>query len=147
MSEAVLAQSGGSGTGEVLIWVAVLIGLILIASIAVLILRRRLFAPDTSDDHGASMMETLRRMRDRGEISDAEFEKTRTVMIERATRRRDGSGGASPSVSPTARSNPGPAIADHRVAGPGVDLTGEPLPDPAERPDNPDAPASSGRPG
>ncbi len=132
----VLAQSSGS-TGQVLLWVGVLIGAVIAASVVVLVLRRKLLSPDHSVDNPASIMESLRVMRDRGEISLEEYERTRQAMIARATGK------------PIPRSAPAPARPtavepEELRAPPGYDLTGEPLPvpkpEPAVRPDKGDPP-------
>ncbi|MEM1185074.1 MAG: SHOCT domain-containing protein [Planctomycetota bacterium] len=105
-----------TGTNQVLFWIAVLIVLVLIAGTAVLILRRKLFG---GDNRGAAqpggILESLREMRDRGEMSGEEFEQARAAVIRKA------SGRAQPDIELTS--------VDERKAQTGFDLTGDPLPD------------------
>lgn len=137
-----LAQSSGS-TGQVLLWVGILIGAVITLSVVVLILRRRLLGPDRSLNNPASIMESLRAMRDRGELTPEEYERTRQAMIARAT------GKPITHAPPITRAAPGPARSPARDpeelrARPGYDLTGEPLPipqpEPEPRPDKRDPP-------
>jgi hypothetical protein len=72
----------GAQTGEVLLWVGVLIAMIMAATIAILILRKRLLAEDTQADSG-SFMDELREARNRGEITPEEFDATRARLIEK----------------------------------------------------------------
>ncbi len=117
MAAAIVLAQSSSGTGQVLLWVAVLIGAVIAASVIVLILRRKLLSPDTAAEDTGSIMESLRAMRDRGEISQDEYDRTRQAMIARAAGK------------PLTRPTPAPTTTpeEHR-ARPGYDLTGEPLP-------------------
>lgn len=120
----VLGQSGGAGATQALFWIGVLIAAVLVASVGVLLLRRRLFSRggDAGGDPG-SILESMRAMRDRGEMSAEEFERARAALVRRA------SGETGP--TPTAR--PVPTPEDLR-APEGFDLTGEPLPRAEDRP-------------
>ncbi len=69
-------------TGEVLLWVGVLIALIMAATIAILIMRKRLLADEGQADAG-SFMDELREARNRGEITPEEFDLARARMIEK----------------------------------------------------------------
>jgi hypothetical protein len=78
-----LAQGrAGAPTGDVLLWVGVLIAMIMGATIAILIMRKRLLAEDTQADSG-SFMDELREARNRGEITPEEFDATRARLIEK----------------------------------------------------------------
>jgi hypothetical protein len=78
-----LAPSDGDARQRVLILVGVLIAICLVGGAFILILRRRLFRKESDAAAAGSLFEQLRGMRDRGEISPAEFEKTRQAMIRR----------------------------------------------------------------
>lgn len=69
-------------TGEVLLWVGVLIAMIMVATIAILIMRKRLLAEDGQADSG-SFMDELREARNRGEITPEEFDAARARLIEK----------------------------------------------------------------
>lgn len=119
-----LAQSGASA-GQAVVWIAVLIVVVIAAGIGVMVLRRRFLGSDRSPagDPG-SLLESLRAMRDSGEMSTDEFEQARAALLHKATgkpvtRRKAGSG-AKPPI----------AKSDIRSAEPGFDLAGDPLPKP-----------------
>tara|TARA_Y100001933_G_scaffold260538_1_gene312795 strand:- start:1743 stop:2144 length:402 start_codon:yes stop_codon:yes gene_type:complete len=87
--------------------------------------RRILSDRDDTTDSG-TLLADLRAMRDRGEISDDEYERTRAVMIAKATGK-----------------DPHAVLADSirkqggLVAEPGFDLTGQPLPQSRDEPEQP----------
>ncbi len=116
----VLAQSRQSPPTELWLWVGALIIASLVFGVVVLAMRRRLFnASDVSVSPG-SMLDQLRAMRERGEISRAEYDSARASIAARAA-------GKAPPPRPNAER--GPVAPDGSVAAkPGFDLTGERLP-------------------
>jgi len=68
--------------GDVLIWGAILIGVVFVGSVFIMLLRRRLkdAASSAGADAGFSLSE-LRAMRDREEITPEEYEQTRAKVI------------------------------------------------------------------
>jgi len=118
----VLAQSGSGGAGQALVWVGVLIGVVLVASIVVLFLRRRLFAKDTAGADPGSILESMRALRDSGRMTPEEYDRARETLVRRAR----GDAAPRPAVKPA---NPAPEAPEaERRARPGFDLTGAPLP-------------------
>lgn len=115
----VLAQSANAPVAfnEMLPWLGLLVLITLVGVGVVYLIRRELFRGDDSESHSMGVMSDLRSMRDRGEITEDEFERTRAVMIARAT-------GKDPeTVRADAIRKQGGVIAE-----PGFDLTGRPLP-------------------
>ncbi len=113
--------------GSVMMWLGVLLAAVLVGGFGLLIIRRRLL--DAGIDAGQSGFDlrSLRQMRDRGEISDDEYEVARAGIIGAVSGNRSG---ASPSPVRTApKPIQTPETGDSRHAPPGFDLTGEPLPD------------------
>lgn len=96
-----LAQSGTSGTGQVLLWIGVLIIVTIGGGLIVLAVRRRMTGNTDELDAAGSLMERLRAMRDRGEISPAEFEQTRAAL--RARMKQQLSSPVSPADNPRSR--------------------------------------------
>lgn len=75
---------GASSTTSVLIWVGVLIVIAMLGGLVMLAIRRRMFSEsDSGADEG--LMEQLRRMVERGEITQEEFDRTRRKIVERAS--------------------------------------------------------------
>lgn len=73
-----------SPVSSVLLWVAVLIALLLVGTIGVFALRRSILADrGGSPDHGG-LMEQMRRMVDRGEMTQDEFDLARRTIVEKA---------------------------------------------------------------
>lgn len=73
-------------TIDVLVAVGLLIVCTVVLGMLVMRARRRLLARHETHDE-LSLMESLRRMRDRGDMSIEEFEQARRALIGRATRR------------------------------------------------------------
>ncbi|MGD1917254.1 MAG: hypothetical protein ACFCBV_13855 [Phycisphaerales bacterium] len=79
----VLAQAGrGSGQdlGQFLLWVGILIVVVVIGTLGLLMLRRRLGASGDQGHDGFSAMEQMRAMVERGEMSQEEFDQVRKSM-------------------------------------------------------------------
>lgn len=72
---------------DVLFWVAILLGATISGSLVILSLRKRLFAPQQESDDSGTMMENLRAMERRGEISKEEFDRVRRRLVEQAANR------------------------------------------------------------
>ncbi|MBL0926132.1 MAG: SHOCT domain-containing protein [Phycisphaerales bacterium] len=107
--------------GPVLLWLAVLLGLVLAAGLAVLYLRTRLLGKDAGPGAGGLTLGELRKLRDAGRITEEEFGRARDAVI----------GGASAGVP---RSDASVLRGGALRAPRGVDLTGEPLPRPPAEP-------------
>lgn len=141
MSALLWAARGQKAIGPYLLTIGVLILAVVVLGIVVVLLRRRLLAKDAAADHGG-LLDGLRGMRDRGEISVEEYDAARRRMVAklsgqpvapgpsapvRGRAQAPSSSGASPGVSAVRGG-------DARVARPGFDLTGAPLPKPGKEP-------------
>lgn len=102
---------------QYLLWLGLAVVLLILAGLAVMWLRRRVLGVD-ADKMQAGLFEELRAMRDRGEMSIEEYDAAKATMVARA------SGKPVP-----LRAKPR-ASSGERVAKPGFDLTGAPLPPP-----------------
>lgn len=69
---------------EILIWVAVLLGAVLSGSLLILSLRKKVFAQSRNDVDEGSLMEQMRAMERRGDISKEEFDRVRRKLVEKA---------------------------------------------------------------
>lgn len=88
-----------------IIWpCALLIGLILVAFIIVVIVRKRSAEPRDSSLGMAFTLTDLRRMRAEGQLSDEEFERTKAKMIAHATRPAETKQSATTTLMPQRRS-------------------------------------------
>ncbi|MFI4897361.1 MAG: SHOCT domain-containing protein [Phycisphaerales bacterium JB059] len=120
----VLAQARPAPPTELWLWVGALIVVSLVFGFVVMAMRRRLLGKTDEGVRPASLLEDLRAMRDRGEISQDEYDSTRATIAARAAGREP------PAKSP-------PAAPDGSLmARPGYDLTGERLPAPADPPES-----------
>lgn len=124
----VLAQARPAPPTELWLWVGALIVVSLVFGFVVMAMRRRLLGRSDEGVKPAALLEDLRAMRDRGEISQDEYDSTRATIAARAAGRE-----------PPAKSGPTrpPAAPDGSlIARPGYDLTGERLPAPPDPPEN-----------
>ncbi len=107
---------------EMLPWLAALLGLALLGGFIVFLLKKHYLADD-HDDAQRGILEHLRRLRDRGEISEDEYETARLKIVARLT------GKDFEQLRDDAIRKAG-----GRVADPGRDLLGRPLPTPNDTP-------------
>lgn len=106
---------------EYLVWVGASIAVVVLATLCILAYRRRILGPSQSEIQ-TGLLDELREMRNRGDITEEEFNATKRAMAARA---------AGKPLPP-----PEPKPGELRAA-PGFDLTGQPLPSPEKRPPNP----------
>jgi hypothetical protein len=69
------------GEADVFLWGAILIGVVVVGSVVIMLLRRRMNAGSSSVQEGGFSLSELRAMRDRGEITSEEYEQTRANVI------------------------------------------------------------------
>lgn len=81
-------------TTHLVLAIAALIAAVMLLGLMIMVMRKRLLARESAADAGRSFMEDLRRMRDRGEITQEEFDATRRRIIERARQRPEAPPGA-----------------------------------------------------
>ncbi|HEX8876206.1 MAG TPA: SHOCT domain-containing protein [Phycisphaerales bacterium] len=74
-------------SNSILLVAGLLIVVVLIASIAVLALRKRLFAPPENGTDPGSLMDQVRAMHERGEISQDEYDRVRRRLVAQAASR------------------------------------------------------------
>lgn len=99
--------------GPFFVWLGVGVAVVVAAGTGLLVYRRRVLSDQPSADARSGLMQGLRAMRDRGELSAEEYDAARHALA----------GGAGKSGRPK-------AAPDARVAPRGFDLTGAPLPIP-----------------
>lgn len=81
----VLAQGspqGGRDSTGVFVWVAVLIGVLLVGFVLMMWLRKRMLGAETVD-HGGGFMDSLREARDSGQMSQEEYDAARKTLAAR----------------------------------------------------------------
>lgn len=83
---ATLANTAMSG---ILIWVVVLIIAVLVGALGIFALRRSMFSDHTTQADNAGLMEQMRRMVDRGEMTQAEYDQARRTIVEKAKAARE----------------------------------------------------------
>ncbi len=135
----IVAQSGSTAAGDVVLWVGTLILAVIIGAAMAMFFRSRILSSkdDASTDKG--VFDSLRRMHERGEISDEEFNAARDSVIKRLRTKPSSENpdaprsGESKVVEPTKARGEDPTPESdepERVfrAKPGHDLFGRPLP-------------------
>jgi hypothetical protein len=81
------AQGSARGAGEVVLWVGILIGAVLVLFLVIQFFRRRLLAPDRPEERDRALLDDLRAMRDSGQITQEEYDAARKSMVARMTAR------------------------------------------------------------
>lgn len=70
--------------GPYLVWIAVLIGVVIVATAAIMLLRKRILDPSASGGKpNAGLLDELRALRDTGAISEQEYDAARRRMVQR----------------------------------------------------------------
>lgn len=147
------AARGAHSTTDVVVWVAVLIGAVLVLGFVILAMRRKLLGADAGTAEPGTFLEELRGMQARGEITPAEFESMRRALREKLSGKAAATGAEKPTADKPVADKPAaklevtkpdavkpkaaasaptePAKPVVRLeAEPGYDLTGQPLPEP-----------------
>ena len=75
------AADRGSAIGQAWVWIGVLIAVTIIAGLALIQYRRRVLAAEAEDAGGQGILEMLRRARDRGEMTEQEFQTARKRLV------------------------------------------------------------------
>jgi hypothetical protein len=124
--------------GPYLIALGLMILVLMVATVGLLYFRSRVLGGRADSDHGAGLLQNLRAMRDRGEISIEEYDAARRAMVTRAAARNASAEMPLPAPTPPPRVKPAGGAAQtaakgaespgERRARPGYDLTGRPLP-------------------
>jgi hypothetical protein len=76
-------QETSASSMSAVLWVGVLIVVAVVGGLAILYIRRRVLAEASDADAQGGLMESLRAMRDSGEISQQEFDAARSSMLRR----------------------------------------------------------------
>lgn len=110
----------GISMGPYMVWVGLMMALVIVATGILMAYRRRVLSNDDESANSSRLLVELRAMRNRGEISIEEFDIARASVVTQL------SGAEHPKKQPvSAKQVP---KQDTKVAEPGFDLTGEPLP-------------------
>ena len=71
----------------ILLWVVILIAVVLLGAIGIFALRRSMFSDPSRKADDAGLMEEMRRMVQRGEMTQDEYDQARRAIIEKAKAR------------------------------------------------------------
>lgn len=115
-----------------IITIGIVIVLVMAAGIFLFVLRGRLLEDEEAGDAGTGgILESMRGMRDRGEISEEEYRTAQVAIVAKASAEKP-AGGETPKPKPAKNQTVNGKLGDLRAA-PGFDLTGERLPPGARR--------------
>lgn len=107
--------------GPYLLWVGIFLVLVIGAGLAILAYRKVMFSSHAPDSH-SGILSGLRRMRDSGQMTEAEYDAARRAIAAKVRARP-------PAHAAATRPDDGTAATERgRTARPGFDLTGAPLP-------------------
>jgi uncharacterized membrane protein len=117
----------GQDIGPVLLTVGALIVVVLALGIVLFVVRDRFLGDGTGEDiDPGGVLESLRAMRDRGEVSEEEYRTAQAALVAKISRPNAENPGADPAGPARARTRA--ALPGELRAEPGFDLTGAPLP-------------------
>ena len=77
------APGSGGDTGSFLMWIGILIVVVIVGTVVLLTVRKRMTAAEAQDRAGFSTMEEMRAMVARGEMTQEEYEQVRKAMIDK----------------------------------------------------------------
>lgn len=120
-----LAQS--SALGRVLPWIVGLMLFVVAAGVALMMVRKQILGAAAEDDTPPLMISDLRQFHKEGKLSDEEFELAKGALVAGVRAKATSEPPIVRERPPESRQPPPPGD-EGRVAPPGVDLTGEPLP-------------------
>lgn len=116
----VLAQSGQSeAVGQIVLWVGVMVGALVVLAVVLMALRRRLLAPARAPEAG--MFDHLRRMRQEGSITTEEYDAIRQRIVSRLAGNESHPRNESQAGNESHLADESPARSDPRTDSPGVD--------------------------
>ncbi|HVZ94406.1 MAG TPA: SHOCT domain-containing protein [Phycisphaerales bacterium] len=113
-------------SANIWVWVGVLGGIVVVGCIVIVLVRKRLLGAPEDMSAENFTLEDLRRLRDSGRMTNAEYERARRRII--GTGARGDAGGTPPIVATPLGDFGAPDVGGERRATPGFDLTGDPLP-------------------
>lgn len=132
LSLAAAAQPSRSpqAVAELILWIGVIILVLVALGIIAIYFRNRVHRADPSESQTGSLLESLRAMHRRGELSQEEYESARASLMAGMTGSQTATGSHTrkadrPAAGGESGDREGPR---ERIARPGFDLTGEPLP-------------------
>lgn len=100
------AAAGASSSFSVLLWVGVLVVLAVVGGVAVLAFRRKLLGPGSDTPPEEGLMDSLRRMRDSGQLTKEEFDAARKSMAMKAAARMSAAPPAKHAAKPGPQAKP-----------------------------------------
>lgn len=78
------ALLAAGATGSVLLWVAVLLGVVLVSAVVLIKCRAWLLSSDEPSDETGDLMDAVDSLKDRGRMTDAEFREIRRRLMDQA---------------------------------------------------------------
>jgi len=125
LEHAVLGQSGSVPTTQILFWVFLLIVLIVLGGLVVIALRRTLLTKDSRIGHESGLMDEMRGLHARGELTTEEYDLIRKRLAAKAAARLAEEPPAQPRNRP--EQSPGSKAAEKWLAGIQADLDEGPI--------------------
>jgi uncharacterized membrane protein len=87
-----MATLANTAASSIVIWAIVLIAAVLVGALGVFALRRSMFSDHSPHTDHAGLMEQMRRMVDRGEMTQDEYDQARRTIVEKAKAAREKAG-------------------------------------------------------
>lgn len=71
-------------TTSILFWVVILIAVVLVGAVGIFALRRSMFSDPSTLTDNSGLLEQMRAMVERGEMSQAEYDQAKRALVEKA---------------------------------------------------------------
>ncbi len=115
LSQAAVPPAKRADVASVVILVMVFIGIVMGLGLVILLLRRKLFQQAPAEDGGMGILGSLRAARDRGDMTQEEYEQAKRVLAARAKERMLARDGAREAAREGGREGGGGAVGEGRV--------------------------------
>lgn len=84
-----MATLANTAASSIVIWAIVLIAAVLVGAVGIFALRRSMFSDQITQADNAGLIEQMRRMVARGEMTQAEYDQAKRAIVEKAKAARE----------------------------------------------------------
>ncbi len=79
----------GDATSQVVLWAGIFLAMLIVGAVLVLLMRRTLFAKENGSEAASGLMESMRKLRAEGKMTEDEYQAARRAMTTRTREQLD----------------------------------------------------------